>query len=200
MQDAITNVINKSDVQGLYLDTASMTNLESYFASGELRVRAAATISANASAIIRDAVAKGLAKDFGNIVAIKEASGNLDQITEILMNRPDGFQVISGDDNLTLHMMLLGGEGVISVSGQGVPEVFCSMVDAALDGDFYTAREAHLALFELTNLLFAEGNPAGIKSLLNLRGICGDAVRLPLIPASSELRNQLAAELTQLQL
>lgn len=141
-----------------------------------------------------------LAKDFGNIVAIKEASGNLDQITEILMNRPDGFQVISGDDNLTLHMMLLGGEGVISVSGQGVPEVFCKMVDAALDGDFYTAREAHLALFELTNLLFAEGNPAGIKSLLDLRGICGDAVRLPLIPASSELRNQLAAELTQLQL
>jgi 4-hydroxy-tetrahydrodipicolinate synthase len=141
-----------------------------------------------------------LAKDFGNIVAIKEASGNLDQITEILMNRPDGFQVISGDDNLTLHMILLGAEGVISVSGQGVPEVFCSMVDAALDGDFYTARAAHLSLFDLTNLLFAEGNPAGIKALLNLRGVCGDTVRLPLVSASSELRTQLEAELTHLQL
>ena len=141
-----------------------------------------------------------LAKDFGNIVAIKEASGNLDQITEILMNRPDGFQVISGDDNLTLHMILLGAEGVISVSGQGVPEVFCTMVDAALDGDFYTAREAHLSLFDLTNLLFAEGNPAGIKALLELRGICGDTVRLPLVSASSELRTQLEAELTHLQL
>ncbi|MCH1402372.1 MAG: 4-hydroxy-tetrahydrodipicolinate synthase [Schleiferiaceae bacterium] len=139
-----------------------------------------------------------LAKDFGNIVAIKEASGNLDQITEILMNRPDSFQVISGDDNLTLHMMLLGAEGVISVSGQGVPEVFCSMVDAALDGDFYTARAVHLSLFDLTNLLFSEGNPAGIKALLDLRGICGDTVRLPLVSASSNLKEQINTALSTL--
>jgi len=139
-----------------------------------------------------------LAKDFGNIVAIKEASGNLDQITEILMNRPDGFQVISGDDNLTLHMILLGAEGVISVSGQGVPEVFCSMVDSALDGDFYTARSVHLSLFDLTNLLFAEGNPAGIKALLDLKGICGDTVRLPLVSASSNLKEQINTALSTL--
>ena len=141
-----------------------------------------------------------LAKDFGNIVAIKEASGNLDQITEILINRPDGFQVISGDDNLTLHMMLLGAEGVISVSGQGVPEIFCKLVDAALEGDFYSAREAHLALFDLTNLLFAEGNPAGIKALLKLRGLCGDTVRLPLVSASTNLTEQLQTALSGLEI
>ena len=141
-----------------------------------------------------------LAKDFGNIVAIKEASGNLDQISEILINRPDGFQVISGDDNLTLHMMLLGAEGVISVSGQGVPEIFCKLVDAALKGDFYLAREAHLALFDLTNLLFAEGNPAGIKALLKLRGICGDTVRLPLVSASANLTEQLQIALSELEI
>ena len=141
-----------------------------------------------------------LAKDFGNIVAIKEASGNLDQITEILINRPDGFQVISGDDNLTLHMMLLGAEGVISVSGQGVPEIFCKLVDAALEGDFYSAREAHLALFDLTNLLFAEGNPAGIKALLKLRGLCGDTVRLPLVSASANLKEQLQTALSGLEI
>ena len=141
-----------------------------------------------------------LAKDFGNIVAIKEASGNLDQITEILINRPDGFQVISGDDNLTLHMMLLGAEGVISVSGQGVPEIFCKLVDAALEGDFYSAREAHLALFDLTNLLFAEGNPAGIKALLKLRGLCGDTVRLPLVSASANLTEQLQTALSGLEI
>ncbi len=141
-----------------------------------------------------------LAKDFGNIVAIKEASGNLDQITDILINRPDGFQVISGDDNLTLHMMLLGAEGVISVSGQGVPEIFCKLVNAALEGDFYTAREAHLALFDLTNLLFAEGNPAGIKALLKLRGVCGDTVRLPLVSASANLTEQLQTSLSGLEI
>lgn len=141
-----------------------------------------------------------LAKDFGNIVAIKEASGNLDQITEILINRPDGFQIISGDDNLTLHMMLLGAEGVISVSGQGVPEIFCKLVDAALEGDFYSAREAHLALFDLTNLLFAEGNPAGIKALLKLRGLCGDTVRLPLVSASANLTEQLQTALSGLEI
>ena len=139
-----------------------------------------------------------LAKDFGNIVAIKEASGNLDQITEIILNRPTGFQVISGDDNLTLHMILLGAEGVISVSGQGVPQPFCAMVDAALAGDFNEARTKHLALFELTNLLFAEGNPAGIKALLELQGICGPTVRLPLVQASSSLRSALKQELDTL--
>ena len=132
-----------------------------------------------------------LAKDFGNIIAIKEASGNLDQITEIILNRPPGFQVISGDDNLTIHMMLLGAEGVISVSGQGIPRLFCAMVDAALEGNFSEAQALHLSLFEITNLLFAEGNPAGVKALLDLQHICGSTVRLPLVEASEGLREEM---------
>jgi len=139
-----------------------------------------------------------LAKDHSNIVAIKEASGNLDQITEIILNRPEGFAVISGDDNLTYAMMGLGAEGVISVSGQGVPEIFCAMVDAMLEGDVQTARYNHLALYELTNLLFKEGNPAGIKSLLTHRSVCGPHVRLPLVAATSDLHQEIEVALQQL--
>lgn len=136
-----------------------------------------------------------LAKDFGNIIAIKEASGNLDQITEILLNRPEGFQVISGDDNLTFAMLNLGCEGVISVSGQGVPEVMCAMVDHAKAGHTSRAKDAHLSIYHLTNLLFAEGNPAGIKALLALRGVCEPCVRLPLVAASAGLTAQIKTEL-----
>ena len=141
-----------------------------------------------------------LAKDFGNIVAIKEASGNLDQITEILLERPADFQVISGDDNLTFAMMALGAEGVISVSGQGVPEVFCTMVNHLSAGQWIQARAAHLSIYDLTNQLFEEGNPVGIKALLEARGITTAAVRLPLVEASSDLKNSLIASLEVLSL
>jgi 4-hydroxy-tetrahydrodipicolinate synthase len=141
-----------------------------------------------------------LAKNFGNIVAIKEASGNLDQITEILLERPADFQVISGDDNLTFAMMALGAEGVISVSGQGVPEVFCTMVNHLSAGQWIHARAAHLSIYDLTNQLFEEGNPVGIKALLEARGITTAAVRLPLVEASSDLKNSLIASLEVLSL
>lgn len=141
-----------------------------------------------------------LAADFQNIVAIKEASGNLDQITELVLGRPDGFKIISGDDNLTFAMLGLGCDGVISVSGQGVPEVFCKVYDEAVSGNWTASKKAHLSLFNLTNLLFAEGNPAGIKATLQHRGICGDTVRLPLVAASDSLKASLKAELDYLKL
>ncbi len=141
-----------------------------------------------------------LARDFKNIVAIKEASGNLDQITELLLDRPAGFQVISGDDNLTFAMLGLGAEGVISVSGQGVPEPFCAMVDAAHAGEWERARDLHLSLYHLTNDLFAEGNPAGIKALLELRGIGTSEVRLPLVAASEALTARIRQKLEKLGL
>ena len=141
-----------------------------------------------------------LAKDFGNVVAIKEASGNLDQITEILLERPEGFQVLSGDDNLTFAMMALGAEGVISVSGQGVPEVFCAMVEHMSAGRWIQARAAHLSIYDLTNQLFEEGNPVGIKALLETRGITQASVRLPLVEATDNLKNALAASLEILNL
>ena len=140
-----------------------------------------------------------LAADFENIVAIKEASGNLDQITELVLGRPEDFKIISGDDNLTFAMLGLGCDGVISVSGQGVPEVFCKVYDEAVQGNWSASKEAHLSLFNLTNLLFAEGNPAGIKAVLEIREICGDHVRLPLVPATSRLKASIKAELDRLE-
>lgn len=139
-----------------------------------------------------------LAADFENIVAIKEASGNLDQITELVLGRPEDFKIISGDDNLTFAMLGIGCDGVISVSGQGVPEIFCKVYDEAVQGNWSASKEAHLSLFNLTNLLFAEGNPAGIKAVLEIREICGDHVRLPLVPATSRLKASIKAELDRL--
>ncbi len=141
-----------------------------------------------------------LAADFENVVAIKEASGNLDQITELILGRPEGFKIISGDDNLTFAMLGLGCDGVISVSGQGVPEVFCKVYDEAVQGNWSASKDAHLSLFNLTNLLFAEGNPAGIKAVLEIRGICGDQVRLPLVPATSRLKASIKAALDRLDI
>lgn len=141
-----------------------------------------------------------LARDFENIVAIKEASGNLDQITELVLGRPEGFKIISGDDNLTFAMLGLGCDGVISVSGQGVPEIFCKVYNEADRGNWSASKEAHLSLFHLTNLLFAEGNPAGIKAVLELRGICNDHVRLPLVSATDRLIKELTSELNSLNL
>lgn len=139
-----------------------------------------------------------LAADFENVVAIKEASGNLDQITELVLGRPEGFKIISGDDNLTFAMLGIGCDGVISVSGQGVPEAFCKVYDEAVQGNWSASKDAHLSLFNLTNLLFAEGNPAGIKAVLEIRRICSDHVRLPLVPATSRLKASIKAELDRL--
>jgi len=147
------------------------------------------------SSNISAATALRLAADFENIVAIKEASGDLDQITQLVLGRPEGFKIISGDDNLTFAMLGLGCDGVISVSGQGVPEVFCKVFDEAAAGNWSSSKEAHLSLFNLTNLLFAEGNPAGIKATLHLRGICSDYVRLPLVPATEGLKSAIQSEL-----
>ena len=139
-----------------------------------------------------------LANEFNNIVAIKEASGNLDQITEIVLKRPSEFKIISGDDNLTYPMLALGCDGVISVSGQGVPEVFCKIYDQCMNNNWAAAKDAHLSLYHLTNLLFKEGNPAGVKALLELRGLCKDVVRLPLVPASEPLKRLIKRELITL--
>ncbi len=138
-----------------------------------------------------------LARDFRNIIAIKEASGNMEQIMQIINEKPQGFMVISGDDNLTLPMIACGGEGVISVSGQGFPKVFTKMVRDALAGDFEAARKGHYRLFEATRMLFAEGNPGGIKAALKLRGIGEEYMRQPLWPVSDALREELAKEIEQ---
>lgn len=139
-----------------------------------------------------------LAREIDNIVSIKEASGNMEQIMEIINNKPEGFEVISGDDNLTLPMIAMGGKGVISVSGQGLPTIFTQMVRDGLAGKMESARTAHYQLFDFTRHLFAEGNPGGIKAALSAQGICGETMRLPLWPISDELRTKIGADIKKL--
>lgn len=136
-----------------------------------------------------------LARDFKNIIAVKEASGNFDQVMQIIKYRPDGFLVISGDDLITLPLIAAGADGVISVIGNAMPGDFSEMVRLALKSDFPSARKLHYKLTDLTNLLFAEGNPGGVKAVLQLMGIGTDQVRLPLWRISNELTNKLKAEL-----
>lgn len=145
-----------------------------------------------ASNMLPDTTLK-LASDFKNVVAIKEASGNLEQIADIILNKPDGFEVISGDDGLTLPILALGGIGVISVVGNAFPAEFRAMMAASEAGDYNTARQKHYQLHRLIQLLFKEGNPGGIKATLKHLGICDGGVRLPLMPATTGLSDELLA-------
>ncbi len=126
-----------------------------------------------------------LANEVENIVAIKEASGNLCQIMEIIKNKPEGFKVVSGDDALTYSMVSLGGDGVISVVANSHPSEFSSMVRALLNNDMPTARPLHYRLLEYMGALFTEGSPPGIKAALEIMGICKNVVRMPLSTVSN---------------
>jgi 4-hydroxy-tetrahydrodipicolinate synthase len=132
-----------------------------------------------------------LANDFKNIVAVKEASGSLEQCMEIINNRPDGFLVISGDDALTLPMIACGGDGVISVLANAFPKGFSEMVTAALANDMDAAKKLHYKYFELIHYLFVDGNPAGVKVALNLLNVIEVDVRLPLVNVSENTFNQI---------
>lgn len=125
-----------------------------------------------------------LAREFENIVAIKEASGNMVQCMELVQGKPEGFAIISGDDNLVLPQIAIGMEGVISVAANCYTKDFTSMVNHALAGNFEEARRLHYKLLHGIDLLFAEGNPAGVKCVLNQQAICSDKLRLPLVPVS----------------
>lgn len=132
-----------------------------------------------------------LANDFANIVSVKEASGDMEQIMQILRDKPAGFKVLSGDDALTLPMVLMGAEGVISVQAMAQPNEFSEMVRQGLNGDLEKARALHYPQLEIIDNLFAEGNPAGVKACLKIKGVCDDYVRLPLVAISSERYQKL---------
>lgn len=123
-----------------------------------------------------------LSHDFENIVAIKEASGNFRQIDEIIKNKRSDFMVISGDDGITFPLIALGAVGVISVVGNAFPKEFGRMVRLALHGDLSGAREIHYRFVEMIEVLFADGNPAGVKSVLSCMGMIENVLRLPLVP------------------
>lgn len=131
-------------------------------------------------------------------IGTKEASGNLAEITKILKNKPNNFIVLSGDDCLTLPIMSIGGEGVISVSGNVVPKMISNLTKSALEGDYRTAASIHLKLYTLTDALFIDGNPAGAKAALSSINMAENYLRLPLVPVSPKTYSILAREMKEL--
>ena len=134
-----------------------------------------------------------LANDFESIVAVKEAGNNRDQYLELIKNKPADFLVISGDDDLVLGVTLAGGSGVISVIGQAFPKEFSRMIRLGMEGNAEDSRKLEARLMPIINLIFEENNPAGIKAVLNAKGYCKDAVRLPLVPATEALQAKITA-------
>ncbi len=132
-----------------------------------------------------------LAKEFKNIIAIKEASGNIEQCMKIIKHRPDNFLIISGDDNITLPLIASGADGVISVVANAYPKDFSDMVRSSLIHDFKTAQKLHYKLMEITEQLFADGNPGGIKYVLSLKKLTQSYVRLPLVEPNDTVKAKL---------
>lgn len=177
--DAILSVVpyyNKPSQEGLYqhfksIASASPIPVILYNVPGRVGVNMTAETTLR------------LANDCENIIGIKEASGNFDQIDDIIKNKPSRFSVLSGDDGITFPLITLGATGVISVIGNALPKEFSRMVRLALEGDFDNAREIHHRFKELYSLLFVDGNPAGVKAMLNAMGKCENVLRLPLVPS-----------------
>lgn len=144
------------------------------------------------SNILPETVIK-LANTTENIIGVKEAAGDLAQMMRLIKDRPDGFLVLSGDDLLALPTVSAGGDGVISVLAQGLPGIFSEMMKQGLQSNFTEAYEKHYTLMPAVDLIFAEGNPAGIKALLASKKICKGSVRLPLVPATETLKQNIAS-------
>lgn len=141
-----------------------------------------------------------LARDCENIVAVKEASGNLSQIMEILRDRPKGFRVLSGDDAITLPMIALGADGLISVASNEAPEMMSRMLDKALEGAWDEARELHYRLLALMEVNFIESSPGPVKAALAMMNLIGEHFRLPLVPIQESSRARLREVLNELGL
>lgn len=133
-----------------------------------------------------------------NVVAMKEASGNMEQIMELIRLRPEGFGILSGDDAITMPLIAAGADGVISVVANALPEKFSKMVHASQAEDLATARKEHYDLLPITKMFFEEGNPGGVKVALSVRGIMDETMRLPLMPVSEGLRARITAETKKL--
>lgn len=141
-----------------------------------------------------------IANEFDNVVAVKEASGNMTQMDEIIKRKPENFDVISGDDGVTFPLITLGAVGVISVIGNAFPKEFSRMTRLALEGDYMSALTIHHSFNELFNLLFVDGNPAGVKSMLNMMGYIHNKLRLPLVPTRITTYEQIRGVLMDLNI
>ncbi len=141
-----------------------------------------------------------LARDFDNIIAVKEASGKMGQIDQIIENKPKDFVVISGDDGITFPLITLGAVGAISVIGNAFPAEFSKMIRLALNGDYASARQIHRQFSQLFDLLFVDGNPAGVKAVLSMMGYIKNVLRLPLVPTRIETSEKLKRVLDSLNI
>ena len=194
--DAVLSVVpyyNKPSQEGIYqhykaIAQATSTPIVLYNVPGRTGV------NMKAETILR------LANEFPNIVGIKEASGNFAQIDEIIKNKPNHFMVISGDDVITFPLITLGAVGVISVIGNAFPREFSRMVRLAMRGDLAGAREIHYRFTELMELLFVDGNPAGVKSMLSMMGFIENELRLPLVPTTLKTTERMRQILDQIRL
>ena len=194
--DAVLSVVpyyNKPSQEGIYqhykaIAQATSTPIVLYNVPGRTGV------NMKAETILR------LANEFPNIVGIKEASGNFAQIDEIIKNKPNHFMVISGDDGITFPLITLGAVGVISVIGNAFPREFSRMVRLAMRGDLAGAREIHYRFTELIELLFVDGNPAGVKSMLSMMCFIENELRLPLVPTTLKTTERMRQILDQIRL
>ena len=194
--DAVLSVVpyyNKPSQEGIYqhykaIAQATSTPIVLYNVPGRTGV------NMKAETILR------LANEFPNIVGIKEASGNFAQIDEIIKNKPNHFMVISGDDGITFPLITLGAVGVISVIGNAFPREFSRMVRLAMRGDLAGAREIHYRFTELMELLFVDGNPAAVKSMLSMMGFIENELRLPLVPTTLKTTERMRQILDQIRL
>ena len=141
-----------------------------------------------------------LAHDCENIVGIKEAAGSLEQVDEIIKSKPDRFDIISGDDALTFSMIASGAAGVISVIGNALPREFSRMIRLEFQGEYEAARRIHHMFTELYSLLFVDGNPAGVKALLNDMGYIENVLRLPLVPTTIKTKEKMAEILKEIRI
>ncbi|MFI3320546.1 MAG: 4-hydroxy-tetrahydrodipicolinate synthase [Rikenellaceae bacterium] len=131
-----------------------------------------------------------IARDFDNVIGVKEASGNIDQIQSVIDNRPEGFLVLAGDDGIAVDIMRRGGDGVISVAANCFPTKFMNSVNLAKQGEYDKALEAYEEMDEAVNALFAEGNPTGVKCALSAMGLISNRMRLPLVSGTPELESK----------
>lgn len=183
---SVSPYYNKPSQEGIYQHYAAIATVT------EIPVMLYNVPGRTGSNISADTVLR-LASDFGGtILGIKEASGNFEQVMEIIQNRPEGFIVVSGDDAITLPMIAAGGDGAISVVANAYPALTALMTVAALEGSYEKARELHYMLFPMIQAIFKEGNPAGVKAAMEIQGWIENVLRLPLIPATSALHKEIA--------
>lgn len=188
---SVTPYYNKPSQEGLYQHYAAIAKA-SHLPIILYNVPGRTGVNMQASTTLR------LANEFSNICAVKEASGNFSQIDDIIKNKPEEFMVISGDDGITFPLITLGAVGVISVIGNAFPREFSKMVRLALQGDYGNARQIHHRFTELIELLFVEGNPAGVKSMLAVMGFIENKLRLPLVPNTINTYEKIRLVLNEL--